>query len=150
MYNVIKSVIDIGGFKLADIQHKIKKLYALGDLTEVEMDQLLMIASNHVSFDAERPETLAMLQTLSTRMDAIESRLVALEGGNTESEPDSGDVETYPAWAPWDGISNQYQSGAIVSHGGKLWQSTYAGQNVWEPGAAGIDERFWVEYTPTN
>lgn len=41
MYNVIKSVVASGGFKLADIQHKIKKLYALGDLTEAQMDELL-------------------------------------------------------------------------------------------------------------
>lgn len=144
MFNIIKSVIDAGDFKLVEMQYKVKKMYVMGDLTETEMDQLLMLASNHVSFDAERPETLAMLKNLSARMDAMEARLSAMEGGETV------DPETYPAWTPWDGISNQYQTGAIVSHGGKLWQSTYTGQNVWEPGAAGIDERFWVEYTPTN
>lgn len=136
MYNVIKSVITAGGFKLADIQYKIKKLYALGDLTETEMDQLLITANEHVSAQAERPEVLEMLRSLSERMDALEEKL------NGSAEP-----EGYPAWAAWDGISDKYQFGAIVSHNGKLWKSVYAGQNVWEPGVAGINERFWVEYT---
>ena len=135
MYNVIKSVITSGGFKLADIQHKIKKLYALGDLTEAQMDELLGAASGGVNTDAERPDVLEMLKKLSDRVDALEEML----NGNAE---ETG----YSEWAAWDGISDNYQPGAIVSHGGKLWQSVYEGQNVWEPGAAGIDERFWVEY----
>ena len=40
MYEVLKSVISAGGFKLAEMQHKVKKLYAIGDLTEEEMDKL--------------------------------------------------------------------------------------------------------------
>lgn len=54
----------------------------------------------------------------------------------------TGEGEIKP-WEPWDGLSDKYQPGAIVSHGGKVWESTYDGQNVWEPGAVGIDERFW-------
>ena len=141
MYNVFKSVIDAGEFKFAEIRHKIMKLYAIGEMTETEMDTLLAMASNHVSSDAERPETLAMLKSLSDRMDAIEARL------NSMGDVPPEESTEYPAWEPWNGMSNQYQPGAIVSHNSKLWQSTYDGQNVWEPGAVGIDERFWVEYT---
>lgn len=133
MYNVIKSVITAGNFKLADIQHKIKKLYALGDLTEEQMDQLLNFANEHVSAQAERPEVLEMLRSLSERMDALEEKL------NGAAAPDG-----YPAWTVWDGISDKYQYGDIVSHNGKLWQSVYAGQNVWEPGVVG--SQFWAEY----
>ena len=133
MYNIIKSVITAGNFKLADIQYKIKKLYALGDLTETEMDQLLAAANEHVSAQAERPEVLEMLRSLSERMDALEEKL------NGSTAP-----EGYPEWAVWDGISDKYQFGAIVSHNGKLWKSVYAGQNVWEPGVVG--SQFWVEY----
>ena len=133
MYNVIKSVITSGGFKLADIQHKIKKLYALGDLTEAQMDELLLDANGHVSAQAERPDVMEMLRSLSDRVDALEEKL-------------SGSVvpQDHPAWTRWDGISDNYQQGAIVSHGGKLWQSVYEGQNVWEPGVVG--SHFWIEY----
>jgi hypothetical protein len=138
MKNVMKNVIVAGGFKLADIQYKIKKLYAMGDISESEMDELLILASGGVSVDAERPEVLAILTSLSERIDAIEERVKALEG-NT----DEGEQEEYPVWKPWDGISKDYQKGAIVSHNGELWESTYEGQNVWQPGTVG--DNFWLK-----
>lgn len=139
MYNVLKTVISAGGYKLADVQYKIKKLYALGDLTEEEMDELLALAMAGVSADAERPEVLQMIQTLASRMDTLEAAVASMTGGSGETTTE------YPAWQPWDGISDNYQHGAIVAHIGKLWLSTYVGQNVWEPGT--VDERFWAEYT---
>ena len=141
MYDVIKSAIAAGGYKLADMQHKIKKLYVLGDLTEAEMDELLAMASGGVSVDAERPETLQMIHTLDEKITALDERVTALEGKPVEPDVPEGD---YPEWKPWDGISKDYQPGAIVSHKGELWKSTYEGQNVWEPGT--VDERFWVKY----
>ena len=138
MYEVLKSVISAGGYKLADIQHKVKKLYVIGDLTEAQMDELLNIASGGVSTDAERPEVMAMLLSLSERIEALEKKL-------DESAEPGEETPEHEAWKPWDGMSNKYQHGAIVSHNGKLWQSTYNGQNVWEPGAAGT-ESLWVEY----
>jgi hypothetical protein len=138
MKNVMKNVIVTGGFKLADIQYKIKKLYAMGDISESEMDELLILASGGVSVDAERPEVLAMLTSLSERIDTIEERVKALEG-NT----DEGEQEEHPVWKPWDGISKDYQKGAIVSHNGELWESTYEGQNVWQPGTVG--DNFWLK-----
>ena len=139
MYNVLKTVISAGGYKLADIQYKIKKLYTMGDLTEAELDELMALAMAGVTTDAERPEVLQMIQTLAGRLDALEAAVASLTGSSGETTTD------YPAWQPWDGISSDYQPGAIVSHGSKVWQSAYDGQNVWEPGT--VDDRFWVEYT---
>lgn len=142
MFDIIKSVIQAGGYRLADIQYKIKRMYASGELTEIEMKQLLALAFRGVTTDAERPEMLQMIQSLNDKITALEERVKALEG-----KPDEPDVPgDYPAWKPWDGISKDYQPGAVVSHGGKLWQSVYSGQNVWEPGVVG--EQFWVEYRP--
>ena len=137
MYEIMKSVISAGGYKLAEIQHKIKKRYAIGDLTGEEMDQLLALAAGGVSADAERPEVMAMLLSLAERIEALEKKL------NESAEPGTETPE-YEAWKPWDGMSNKYQHGEIVSHNGKLWQSVFAGQNVWEPGAAGTDS-LWAE-----
>ena len=138
MYEIMKSVISAGGYKLADIQRKAKKLYLLGELTESQLDELLSLASGGVSANAERPETLALIQTLAEEIEALKARVKALEGGSDEPEQPE-----YEEWKPWDGISKDYQMGAIVSHNGKLWKSVYAGQNVWEPGAAGT-ESLWV------
>lgn len=138
MFELIKSVISAGGYKLTDIQYKVKKLYLLGDITEAEMDELLHMASGGVSADAERPGMLTMIQTLAEEIEALKERVTALEGGEPE-------VIEHPAWKPWDGISKDYQTGAIVSHNGVLWQSVFTGHNVWEPGTA---ENLWVKYIP--
>lgn len=148
MYEILKSVISAGGYKLADIQRKVKKLYVLGDLTEEQMDELLALAAVGISTDAERPETLKMIQSIADRIAAVEARVKALEGGGDEGNADAGEDTESPAyrkWKAWDGISNDYQPGAIVSHNGALWQSVYNGQNVWEPGAPGT-EALWVKY----
>ena len=40
---------------------------------------------------------------------------------------------------PWEqpGSTNGYQKGDWVTHNGRLWESTFDGDNVWEPGAVG-------------
>lgn len=152
MYNVFKARISAGGYKLADIQHRIKKLYVWGDLTEEQADELLAMASAGVSVDAERPETLAMFQSLFDRVAAVETVVKALAGGSDEDDTGDGDAEnpTYPKWEPWDGISKDYQKGSVVFHNGELWESVCDGQNVWKPGAPGT-ENLWVKYqAPEN
>ena len=145
MYEIIKTVIAAGGYKLTEIQHKVKKLYILGDITEAQMDELLDLAAAGVSAEAERPEVLDMLRNLSARIVAHDKRLAALEGG--ADEPD--DPNAFEKWTPWDGVSDQYQKGAVVTHNDQLWQSVFNGQNVWEPGAPGI-EGLWVKYEATE
>lgn len=139
MYEIIETVIAAGGFKLADMQHKIKKLYIQGDLTETQMDSLLSMASHGATTEAEQPQLLDMLQTLADKLEALSARVDALDGS-------SDDNLGYPVWKAWDGMSNDYHFDSIVLHKGQLWQSVYTGQNVWEPGM--VDERFWIAYTP--
>ena len=140
MYNLIESVIRAGGYKLSEVQHKAKKLYLMGDITEEELDRLLQMASDGVNTDAERPETLEMLRNLSLRISELEARMAA---NDDPVEPDA--PAEYEAWEPWDGLSDKYQKGDRVTHGGKVWESVFDGQNVWEPGTAGT-EALWIEY----
>lgn len=135
MYEIIKNVITAGGYKLTEIQHKVKKLYIMGDLTEDQTDELLKMASEGISPDAERPEVMTMLQSLADRIAALES---------TQAQEGDSDTEQIEAWKPWDGISDKYQKGSVVSHNGSTWESVFSGQNVWEPGAAGT-EALWVK-----
>ena len=144
MYNVLKQIIRRGNYKLSEIQQRVKKLYATGDITEKELDELLAMASRGVSTDAERPETLAMLKSLSERMGGLEARLEALEAVGEEDSADPDAPAEIEAWTAWDGISDKYQQGAVVAHVGKVWESVFAGQNVWEPGAPGT-EALWIE-----
>ena len=145
MYNIIKQNIINGGFKLTDIQYKAKKLYIMGDITETQLDELMSLATNSANIDGERPEQAVILRTLYEMYLGLERRLKTLENGG---ESDEGSESTYDVWKPWDGLSKDYAYGKIVEHNGKLWKSTYQGQNVWEPGTHGIDERYWIEYNP--
>lgn len=143
MKTILKNVISAGGYKLADMQYKIKKMYILGDLSEEDADELLALAFAGVSVDAERPEVMAMIHSLDEKISSLEERVKVLEG--QPDAPVDPDQPKYPAWKPWDGISKDYQPGAIVKHKEKVWISTFNGQNVWEPGTVG--DQFWVEYT---
>ena len=145
MYSLLKQTVEQGGFKLKEVQHKIKKLYLLGDLTENQADELLAMTIGGISTDAERPETLAMLVALSKKVDALELRVKTLE----QNETGNGDTDGQPTieeWKPWDGLSDKYQNGAIVTHNGITYKSVFVGQNVWEPATAGT-ESLWVIYS---
>ena len=141
MYEIFKNRIAAGGYQLADIQQRMKKLYALGDLTQEQLDELMALSQGNASADAERPETLRMLRELAERVKNLEDKLGDPEDGTGE------EAAEYEEWTPWDGISDKYQYGAIVRRNGKLWISVFKGQNVWEPGTPGT-ESMWVEYIP--
>ena len=49
------------------------------------------------------------------------------------------DASGYPIWSQPSGAHDAYNTGDIVSHNGKIWQSNTSG-NVWEPGVYGWDE----------
>lgn len=140
MYSNLRNKIAEGNYQLADMQYRVKKFYALGDLNEEQLDELLSLSQENATADAERPETLTLLQELAARVTALENKLTT----QGDSETDQTD---YEKWTAWDGISNKYQYGAIVTHNDKLWESVFNGQNVWEPGTVGT-ENLWVVYTP--
>lgn len=143
MFNVFKEVLAAGGYKLSEIQHKIKKLYVFGDLNESQMDELLAMAAAGVSTDAERPAVLEMLRSLAAEIEALKVRVNALSGSGAEDT--NPEQPAYERWEPWDGISDKYQYGAVVEHKDEIWESTFKGQNVWEPGTPGT-ENFWKKY----
>ena len=70
----------------------------------------------------------------------------------TISQPSSPEnpssVSDFEAWNnPGTIHSEMYLLGDIVAHGGRVWESTHAGLNHWEPGAPGIDYRIWQDVT---
>ena len=145
-YNLILAMITTGGYKLAEIQAKIKRMFLIGDITEEQFEELMQRSVQGATPDGERPEMLQLIETLAVQVADLEARVAILEGGTVE--PGTGtdpDAPAYPVWEPWDGISSKYQPGAIVWHSGKLWRSDYPGQNVWEPGAVGT-KGMWIEW----
>lgn len=148
MYEIIKNVIESGIFKLNDLSTKIDTLWIGGKLTDEERENLVSLMSDHLNPATEAPQDYELLARqiaeLKETVSSLSDRITVLEGGETEPEEPTGVV--IPEWEPWDGISDQYQYGAVVTHNRKYWQDVLLGQqNVWEPESAGVDERYWKE-----
>ena len=141
MYEIIKNVINSGSYKLADLAGKIDKLWVEGTLDETQRDELLELARDGATITAEAPGVSERVSLLETAVDELKTTVQQILEG-TASTPEA---PQYEAWTPWDGRSNKYQYGALVTHNGHLWESTFIGQNVWEPGAAGITDMFWLD-----
>lgn len=78
------------------------------------------------------------------------SKKIAEEHPELFTPAQSDGVQDWAPWEPADGGTHYYY-GKVVTHGGKQWRNvndpTGTTLNVWEPGAPGIDERYWVEVT---
>lgn len=72
MKEFIKSIISSGDYVLEDLEHKIKKLYVYGDLTEADADELLALAANSVD-NSEQVDVYAKLVDLEHRIVALET-----------------------------------------------------------------------------
>ena len=72
MKEFIKSVIAKGDYKLEELEVKIKKLYVLGDLTEAEMDELLVLAADSVD-NSKQVDMFTKLVDLEHRVEALET-----------------------------------------------------------------------------
>lgn len=134
IYDILKNVIESGEYRLSDMTTRIDTVWAEGKLTDTQRTELHDLTQSRLTPDGEAPALAAQVAALTARMADMEARLTALEGG--------GEAEEWPAWEPWDGVSDRYQQGAQVTHNGYHWRSIFAGQNVWEPGAAGT-ESLW-------
>lgn len=143
MFELMKNVILSKKQSVDELTRRVNVFYAQGKLTDEEKAELDALVFENQTVDAEKGELDALYRTLVEKYNALEARVTALEGGEGGDAP--GTEGGYPDWEPWDGVSLNYQPGAIVKHNGKLWLNVLEGmQNVWEPGVA--DSRYWTEY----
>ena len=143
MYKIIETAILTGGYDLKAMASKIDAMYAADRLTAGEWQKLRKLCLDHLRPEDTRPELQQQLEYLADRVTALEAQVAALTGGAS-----GGTEADYEDWQqPIAGLTDKYQHGSIVRHNGKLWQSAYPGQNVWEPWAVGT-ESLWTEYTP--
>lgn len=139
--SILENVIKSGKFDLARATTLIESGYVTGEYSEDERAELLALRDQHLKPESQAPEMQELLLRLEEKYAALEERVKALEGNG---EPEPGEEETYPAWEPWNGMDNRYQPGDKVTHNGCVWESIFAGQNTWEPGAIGT-EALWVK-----
>lgn len=146
VYTTMKSVISKRTLPVAELYKRIDIFYAQSKLTEEEKIELEELVFINKTIDAEKTSLEARYEALLIKYENLEARVAALENGSTGETEEPEDGNDIPAWVPWDGVSSNYQLGAIVTHNGKTWENVLANmQNVWEPGT--VDERYWIEVT---
>ncbi|CVI72317.1 hypothetical protein NDGK_02517 [Clostridiales bacterium CHKCI001] len=144
MYEIIKFTIESRNFVVSDIKNKVDTLWIEGVLTSEQREELIQLISEYANPDTQAPELESLIAIVLQEIETIKDRIEKLEGGN---ETGTEQPNIIPEWKAWDGVSSEYQPGAVVTHNGKYYQNALDIQNTWEPGGEGIDERFWKEIT---
>ena len=73
MYKTYKGIIESRNYILSDLETRIHKTYALGKLTDEELDELLTLAGNNVN-DTLQIDIAATLADFEQRISALESQ----------------------------------------------------------------------------
>ena len=147
MAEILRNVIRNGGMPLSQVNERIETMYLSGRINAEERNELTDLMHEKARPENEMGGWKEMYEALVAKYNELEARVKALEaaaGGESEGGEEAG--EEIHEWKPWDGVSGGYKTGDVVRHGGKTWENMLVGMtNVWEPGAPGVDERYWRE-----
>lgn len=119
MFETFQTIINAGGYDLADLTQRIKTLYALGELSEEEMEQLLDSAAANATQDAMLPDVVERVGALETRMAAVEERVGKLEAGGVEPGEPEESADEWPEWVRPTSKDTQYHKGDKVTFNGQ-------------------------------
>ena len=119
MFETVQTIINGGGYDLADLSERIKTLYAMGELTEEEMKQLLDSATANANQDAMLPDMSERVGALETRIAAVEERVGKLEAGGAEPGEPEQPVDEWPEWVRPTSKDTQYRKGDKVTFNGR-------------------------------
>ena len=157
MYEIFKNVIDSKEYSLDDILKKIDTKWVQSRLTDEQRDELILLAQTNADPIQSNAPLQKQIEEISKKQIALEDTVEKLSatvqkiketvesGGTVVPDPEPPITEEYPAWEPYNGIPPvPYQVGSKVTHNGKKWESMVP-NNVWEPGAFGVDQNIWKE-----
>ena len=150
MANILANVIRSGNLPLSQVNERIETMYASGRINAGERLNLIELMHANADPSKESGDYKALYEALTVKYNELAARVKAIEeqlGGGSQGDETTEESES---WESWDGVSDQYQKGAVVVHDGRIWESVYDGQNVWEPGSPGIDGRYWKEIVTSD
>lgn len=157
MYEIFKSVIASKTYNLEEMIKKINIRWVEDILTEEQREELIALAQTNADPSQSNAPLQKQIEEISKKQIALEDTVEKLSamvqkiketvesGGTVVPDPEPPITEEYPAWEPYNGIPPvPYQVGSKVTHNGKKWESMVP-NNVWEPGAFGVDQNIWKE-----
>lgn len=135
MFETFQTLINAGGYDLADLTERIKTMYVMGELTEDEMKQLLEQAQTNAKPDDSYAPLADRVKAIEEWETTIEERLSKLESG---SSTDSGEPEKPgDEWSEYKqptGAHDAYHVGDKITYNGKHYTCVLDGC-VWSPDA---------------
>lgn len=129
MLETFQTIINAGGYDLADLTERIKTMYAMGELTEDEMNQLLESAQTNAKPDDSYAPLADRVKSIEEWETTIEARLAKLEGTSTTVPSDE-----WPEYVQPTGAQNEYHVGDKITYNGKHYTCTMD-NCVWTPDA---------------
>ena len=157
MYEIFKSVIASKSYNLEEMIKKINIRWVEDILTEEQREELITMAQANADPSQSNAPLQKQIEEISKKQIALEDTVEKLRamvqkiketvesGGTVVPDPEPPITEEYPAWEPYNGIPPvPYQVGSKVTHNGQKWESMVP-NNVWEPGAFGVDQNIWKE-----
>lgn len=133
MFETFQTIINEGGYDLADLTQRIKTLYALGELSKEEMEQLIEQAQTNAKPDDSYPPLTDRVKAIEEWMTTIEQRLSKPESGSSTDlgEPEEP-ADEWPEYKQPTGAHDAYHVGDKITYKGKHYTCTYNGC-VWTP-----------------
>lgn len=135
MFETFQTIINAGGYDLADLTQRIKTMYAMSELTEEEMKQLLEQAQTNAKPDDSYAPLADRVKAIEEWETTIEERLNKLEA-DSPTEPgepeESGDK--WPEYKQPTGAHDAYRVGDKITYNGKHYTCVLDGC-VWTPDA---------------
>lgn len=133
MFETFRTIINAGGYDLDDLTQRIKTLYAMGELAEEEMNQLLEQAQTDAKPDDSYAPLADRVKAIEEWETTIEERLSKLESG---SSTDPGETEEpgdkWPEYKQPTGAHDAYRVGDKITYNGKHYTCVLDGC-VWSP-----------------
>ena len=109
MFDVTRTVIETGRYKLSEMLRKIDTIWMQGDITDDERQSLVQMAKQDPDVNAELD--------LAKKIEELDKRVAALEAGESGG---GTELEEYPEYV----AGKWYYNGDKVSYNGKRYTCT--------------------------
>ena len=133
MFATFQTIINSGGYDLADLTERIKTMYAMGELTEDEMEQLLKQAQNNAKPDDSYAPLADRVKAIETWQREVEERLDKLvSGSSTDPSELEEPADEWPEYKQPTGAHDAYHVGDKITYNGNHYTCVLDGC-VWTP-----------------
>ena len=135
MFETFQTIINAGGYDLADLTQRIKTMYVMGELTEEEIKQLLESAQANAKPDDSYAPLADRVKAIEEWETTIEERLNKLESGSSTDPCDPEEpADEWPEYKQPTGAHDAYHVGDKITYNGKHYTCVMNGC-VWTPDA---------------